>query len=643
MPFEVSNLRNIRNQPSFNLGRTKLVAGGKLNQPDPVVESIVKSLEEFLGRRYFDDNQQLPYDSTKVAKANTEKESIETAKTVENESIQTLLALNLAAIVARLREVAPDTSLNTFRDIILADSNTALLFEVKQLLKEQNPGFNSSYLLKHENIVDFLFCSAVYAKGFEEAESIAHFMLETEEGGGTKMLYDFIIDKGVDKIANEIHLETTSDTLDGIKQKFSKKTISFASGVFSETIKNELNAQVFDYDELSILKKAESDLKITIHPEEKPALVNFIRSSKGEVNKDNINYMLPLALTQIRANDFKVSTTANTSLSDSDFSVTYYEDDNAALVVNRENILCAAQVYYVMTLADEMEIFNVANRIITKHFNSVGIKIPSKESHNMLKLYLFGDSFKDSRDGNTYKRTVPQERWLVYKGLFDAGDAQVLEGMTVNSEFNEHWEVLMSEVVKYLDKAERSENPEYYISRQNIMQAIEDLQYNLSSFCTTMAKIAGPVINAELDFVMKEILQNPEVTLRLAPDGSNSVWKVVEHELAYMRQGAVPNVKALYDKARYGDAIIRAIANYSPTQFEETFSDFLGIVEAFIIANSKLEMMQEDPRNSMMPDEQEEMPVPGANGGFGGNGYGRNYPPANGQMNGQSPKDDWNF
>ncbi|MCC6411171.1 MAG: hypothetical protein IT270_05910 [Saprospiraceae bacterium] len=626
MPIEVNNIRNIAFRPSFNLTRPKLVADGRLSQPDPKVDTFVKVLDTLFDKKHFD----------KTNKIDVGGKDIELADFLNQDINDVTDALKATGSSKKL--------LKSFRDVVLGSGKTALLFSVQNKLKEQEPGFTSSYLLKHEGIFDFLFCTAVYAKEFEEADAIAQFMLETESGGGIQLLYDCIVKETVTSIVKDDLLRVTPTQRDAVIKKLQDQPISLAKGVFSERIHKELNTSVLDSDEMDIIASAETKLNLVFRAEEYPALINFIRSSNGTVNKQNAGYILPLALTQLRTNEFKVSSTSNTSLSDADFSVTYFEDDNAALVLNRENILCAAQNFYVMTLADEMELFNVANRIITKHFNSVGIKIPSKESHNMLKLYLFGDSFKDNKDGNIYKRTVPQERWLVYKGLFDAGDAQVLEGMTVNSEFNNHWEVLLTEVAKYLDKAERSENPEYFVSRQNIMQAIEDLQYNLSSYCTTMAKIAGPVINAELDFVMKEILQNPEITQRLARDGSNSVWKVVEHELAYMRQGSAPNVKALYDKARYGDAIIRAIANYSPALFEQTFPDFISLVEAYIIADSKLAMMT-DERESFIPDEFEEITVPGSNGHYNGNGHG-NYgrtAPHNGKTNGHMPADDWNF
>lgn len=622
MNFDLVNLHNINLKPSFNLARTKVVAGGKLNQPDPVADKLVAGLEKDFGNKLFVPIQ-------------AQAQAFQTAP--GGVALNVFLQDSLDNIVAGFQAQGLNPQGLSLRDVILQEGLTAKLFSVKNLIKEQAPGFNSSYLLQHENLFDFLFRTAV-AKGFQEEEAIAQFMLETDDGGGTKLLYDYLAEKAVDDIVQTDHLVVAQAQTDSIKDQLKKAPISFARGVFSERIRKELNAAVFSGTEIGLIEGVSQNLNLNIRPDEYPALVNYIKTSNGAVNPQSANYLIPLALTRLRSNEFNVTTTATSPIGDSDFSVTYYEDAQAALVVNRENILCAAQIFYVMTLADEMELFNVANRIVTKHFNSVGIKIPSKESHNMLKLYLFGDSFKDSKDGNIYKRTVPQERWLVYKALFNAGEAQILEGMTVNAEFNEHWEVLMSEVVKYLDKAQLSENPEYFVSRQNIMQAIEDLQYNLSSFCTTMAKIAGPVINAELDFVMKEILQNPEITLRLAPDGSNSVWKVVEHELSAMRQGWAPNVKALYDKARYGDAIIRAIANYSPNQFDQTFSDFVGLVEAFIIASSKLERTQEE-RSSLFPDELEE--APGMDGYGGGNGMYERSP--NGSTNGSGSKDDWNF
>ena len=66
--------------------------------------------------------------------------------------------------------------------------------------------------------------------------------------------------------------------------------------------------------------------------------------------------------------------------------------------------------------------------------------------------------------------------------------------------FKRLWKILMLESARYLERAQASPNPDSYVSKQNVMQAVEDLQYNLSTNCTGMANVITPLIYAELDF-----------------------------------------------------------------------------------------------------------------------------------------------
>src|SRR5207245_4981374 len=122
-------------------------------------------------------------------------------------------------------------------------------------------------------------------------------------------------------------------------------------------------------------------------------------------------------------------------------------------------------------------------------------------------------------------RTRPAERQMFYRQVFNYGTTQIPDEIVVNVEFIKLWKVLMLESARYLEKAQASLNPDNYVSRQNVMQAVEDLQYNLSTNCTGMATVVAPLINAELDFIIQRIFKHKEVLAQIVPAGG-TWWKV---------------------------------------------------------------------------------------------------------------------
>ena len=410
-------------------------------------------------------------------------------------------------------------------------------------------------------------------------------------------------------------------TYDNIISTIKEANISFAKGIFYAKVKDVINEQLNYDEELSIINDPAIILKFGITEKDKPALLNFLKNSNITINKGNADFYIPIALSNLKNSNLSYSNLYSSTTNDLDFAVNYYGDASSTMQFIKENIVCAAQLYYVMTLGDELEIFNVINRIVTRYLPSGKVDIRSKETLQNLQLYVFSENFRDLKDGSLYKKTLPEERKMFYTQVFNVGNGQTLEGMAVNSDFNMLWEILMSEVVKYIDKIERSENPQLFVSRQNIFQAIEDLQYNLSAHCTGMAKVVAPVINKELDFVIEKFLKNEEIIQQLAFSNSGSFWKVIERVLQDMRSD-IPNVTALRNKAVSGHKIITTIANYTPALLDNDtdFSAFISTVEAFIIANSQLE-------NQRMPMEDLEQITNGIPG-----------------MNGHSQEnDDWNF
>jgi hypothetical protein len=165
--------------------------------------------------------------------------------------------------------------------------------------------------------------------------------------------------------------------------------------------------------------------------------------------------------------------------------------------------------------------------------------------------------------------------------------------------------VLILESAKYLERAQISPNPDSYVSRQNVMQAVEDLQYNLSTHTTGMANVITPLIYAELNFVIRRIFMHDEVLRQVVPQGG-TWWRVVETIYMAMKNMR-PRSTVLYNKAKLGDSILRQIADYNPSTFENDgpFAAFISDVEAFITTQSILqESLAEDLRQGEDADDE---------------------------------------
>jgi hypothetical protein len=168
------------------------------------------------------------------------------------------------------------------------------------------------------------------------------------------------------------------------------------------------------------------------------------------------------------------------------------------------------------------------------------------------------------------------------------------DSMLFNVEFPRLWKVLILESAKYLERAQSSYHPDSYVSRQNVMQAVEDLQYNLSTHCTGMANVITPMIYKEIFFVTKRILEHREIAASVPRGGS---WdRVLEslHQKMMRAQGMKatrPKATVIYNKAKLGHSIIRSIADYNPATFEDDrkFSEFISLVDAFITTQSILQ------------------------------------------------------
>jgi hypothetical protein len=216
--------------------------------------------------------------------------------------------------------------------------------------------------------------------------------------------------------------------------------------------------------------------------------------------------------------------------------------------------------------------------------------------------------------GKILNRTRPAERQMFYRQVFNYGNAPVTEDVVVNQEFRNLWKVLMLESARYLERAQLSPHPNAFVSRTNVMQAAEDLQYNLSTHCAGMAGVIAPLVYKELQFVVHRIFEHDLVRRQVIPEGGDW-WRVVERLSVHMRK-ARPKARALNNKAKLGHAIIRALADYNPATFEDDrhFSGFISNVDAFITTQSILQEALTDSLKKQQNAEEEDVPTNGSGG-----------------------------
>lgn len=336
------------------------------------------------------------------------------------------------------------------------------------------------------------------------------------------------------------------------------------------------------------------------------AIKNYNATAFVPITAANVNSFIPIFLSQLgtAAGQIQISTQASPEGADSAFDVVPFQDTSTASQINTSNVRCAAQLFYCMVLGDELQIFDVMNYFTHKYLVRNPVEIQDPVLRQNLQLYVFSNKFVDL-SGNIQDRTRPAERGMFYQQAFNWGRSKLTEDIIVNNDFGQLWKILMFETATYLEKAQLSPNPDTFVSRQNVQQAVEDLQYNLSTYCTGMAVVITPIIYAELSFVVNKILTHPEIMTQVVPIGGNW-WRVVETLYAGLKSSK-PNALAENNKANYGQQIIKAIAEYVKSTFEQDgpYSSFVSLVDAYISTESILQKAA----NPTSDEDQPPMPA----------------------------------
>ena len=532
-----------------------------------------------------------------------------------------------SSLADRLRDQQPADTEQTLREVIDQDPALARLryrFDESLADRRSSLDFNTRTVLDLSSVRDLLALRAAVTLGISQQPALLNYVFSHERGVQEVIHYtvvsaarDYIQEKrlrvkGIDDDDSEV--VAALGLLSLSEEALGDGAIDLAAG-FIESSK---------YDELI---EEGTKLKITDIPAEiRPRLVQYIKESTVEVTKQNAPFILPMYLAKAAT----TSTTSSGGTTDDPFAVSFFVEDSASLQVSTAAVKCSAQLYYVMVLGEELGVFDAVRFFTHRYLFREGFAVEDPQLRRDLENYVFSEQFpgvdRETGENRIMRCTRDGERRSFYRQVFNQGTEPVPGDGIPNAEFGRLWKILMLESARYLERAQSSPHPDNYVSRQNVMQAVEDLQYNLSVTCVGMATVMTPLMYSELDFVVNRILGHEEVRKHLVPSGG-SWWKVVEKLQA--GQGRRARASVLHNKARLGYALIRAIADYSPSRFEEDapFAEFISNVDAFITTQSILQEEAEGDSDTAAENGDASSYDDSYGGTGSGNGYGNGQPP----------------
>ncbi|HEY4406660.1 MAG TPA: hypothetical protein VGN55_18605 [Xanthobacteraceae bacterium] len=524
---------------------------------------------------------------------------------------------SLAAAFSNTAEPADNTGLSastTLSDLIDATSQLSSLkyaFQNNLSSNWNNLDYNTQAVLDgYPAITDYLIAFGYFQMGLVEVNGLTNFLLSNRQGAKNVINYAIVSAARAIIDSEQLVVPDYNNDDSEIVSKIKQAGFTLSSASFNSSVRALVDDYIFNKNESDIIDNA----GLGLPPELKPQLTKYIKNSPIQITSANAPFFLPVFVTQI-LNGSAAPGLANgqtTDQPDQEFDVQYLTDDQSMIQVSRSAVRCAAQLFYSMVLGDELDVFRAVNYFTHKFLVRGGIEIVDSRLRDDLQAYVFSNKFTDLRTNNSNERSRPAERHMFYRQVFNWGHGQVTDDLIVNAEFPKLWKVLILESAKYLERAQISPNPDSYVSRQNVMQAVEDLQYNLSTHCTGMANVITPLIYSELNFVIRRIFMHDEVLRQIVPQGG-TWWRVVETLYMGMKNTR-PRSTVLYNKAKLGDSILRQIADYNPSTFENDgpFASFISDVEAFITTQSILqESLAEDIRQG---DDDDKPGMPRRNG-----------------------------
>jgi hypothetical protein len=465
-------------------------------------------------------------------------------------------------------------------------------------------------LRDYPNIRDYLIAWAYLGVGISDVDAVKNVIL-TEKGGVTRVLGYATVGAARALIDREqLRVKDYNDDDSPFVKKHQQTPVPLATATFARSTRTLIDQFRFDSDEAAIIEDAIASGEIgDIDDSIKPTLIKYMQASPVTITKKNAENYLPNFILQIMGmKSVAAADGQGAETTDGDFSVRFQDDARSEFEVSGPAVESAAQLFHAMVLGEELDVFGAVGYLTNRRLvANGGMKIKNPTLRRDLQAWVFDNEFVDTQTKERMTRTRAAERQMFFRQVFNWGQGPVPEDLAVNYEFPQLWNVLILESARYLKEARDSLHPENFMSAQGVAQAVEDLQYNLSTHCTGMATVLSPIVDAELAFVLDRVLKHPEVILQIVPEGGT--WKRAMDKLNIERKVRRPNATTLYNKAKLGKEIIEAIAHYTSGDFDDftKLSAFISKVDAFITTSSILqkERKRTAPRAEFADDEPE--------------------------------------
>ena len=585
----------------FRIKRPLITTNGVGAAVDADVASLIKELNALLGKRIVGPPGRQPEAGLAAPQDNKKELKHPSAQTTVSELLSKPLspkhvpgvnnadwdAGSLASELSAL-DLKSGLTLSDFIDMT-ADLST-LKYNFQNALVESfnNLDYNTTTVLTgNPAISDYLVAYAFLILKITDTNALLNFITKNQSGAQTIVGYAIVSAARTIINSEQIKVAEYNENNSAFALRIQQEDgILLSEASFKTSVSRVIQDIVFNGTQLALINKANLNIPVEFNPQ----LIQFLKVNTF-VNESNVKFFLGSYLTQIIGSSVPIAGSAGAppGASDQDFDVEYLQDSQSVVQVSRSSVRCAAQLYYSMILGDELDVFDAINFLTHKYLIRNVIEITDGTLRDDLQLYVFSNKFRDLKTGRINDRSRPAERQMFYRQVFNWGKGQVTEDVVVNREFMKLWKVMMLESAKYIERAQISPNPTSYVSRQSVQQAVEDLQYNLSTHCTGMANIIGPLIYAELDFVIKQILMNDQIVQQVDPQGK-TWWRVVETLFVGMHNTR-PRSTVLYNKAKLGNTILRLVSDYDPATFEQDgpFGNFISSIDAFITTQSILQ------------------------------------------------------
>jgi hypothetical protein len=260
-----------------------------------------------------------------------------------------------------------------------------------------------------------------------------------------------------------------------------------------------------------------------------------------------------------------------------DFEVDLFDSDSAQIIL-ADNVRAAGALMWCYDIGERLGVYKLTDALVYRWW--VG-------------LLDFGDSDLVSELYRYYKlrddRPTEEERFLLYRRILDVGGATVGDRVVVNEDFPALWRTLMEEVATFIDRTESSFRER--VNRQSVIQAITELQYNLTERMAGMAltqvtEMYNQLRQTERDSGVLgglDILSHPEVVSQLSSGRRRDLWSVIER-LAKEEFGVSPNVSALRTSAIEAFKIVDFMSTFRDGQFDEdAFDAFIASAKSWIL------------------------------------------------------------